>query len=284
MQSDLMQPDFLAAAHGHNMNGCGVLTSVCSLIALSVAILTNRQSIRADIAYTLVDYLYGKLVPGTKQVDVNVANLEVVRGLVAQNNTNMARLIQVSAETADMNPGLVHLACQNVDMNGTVHELFATANIIYGDAQQWLASWTPMTHLIEGRIEILERLAQNGIASRYSHSMAHTLSANLVDYADKYRGMRAVVLYEFEAFTDITLSKEKGGTWTIPPYFIDSVAHLAGFIMNISDASNTAKTFCATPGWRSIRFAKPLTAGQQYRSYVKVIPIATKHLATGWQP
>ncbi len=28
MQSDLMQPEFLAAAHGHKMNGCGVVTSV----------------------------------------------------------------------------------------------------------------------------------------------------------------------------------------------------------------------------------------------------------------
>lgn len=28
MQSDMMQPDFLAAAHGHKMNGCGVVTSV----------------------------------------------------------------------------------------------------------------------------------------------------------------------------------------------------------------------------------------------------------------
>ena len=28
MQSDLMQPDFFAAAHGHSMNGCGVVTSV----------------------------------------------------------------------------------------------------------------------------------------------------------------------------------------------------------------------------------------------------------------
>lgn len=28
MQSDLMQKDFLAAAHGHQMNGCGVVTSV----------------------------------------------------------------------------------------------------------------------------------------------------------------------------------------------------------------------------------------------------------------
>lgn len=31
MESDLMQPDFLAAAHGHNMNGCGVITSVSDL-------------------------------------------------------------------------------------------------------------------------------------------------------------------------------------------------------------------------------------------------------------
>ena len=28
MQSDLMQPDFLAAAWGHQMNDCGVVTSV----------------------------------------------------------------------------------------------------------------------------------------------------------------------------------------------------------------------------------------------------------------
>lgn len=29
MQSDLMQADLLAAAHGHSMNKCGVVTSVC---------------------------------------------------------------------------------------------------------------------------------------------------------------------------------------------------------------------------------------------------------------
>ena len=33
MQSDLMQPDFLAAAYGHRMNDCGVVTSVSLVIA-----------------------------------------------------------------------------------------------------------------------------------------------------------------------------------------------------------------------------------------------------------
>ena len=34
MQSDLMQPDFLAAANGHRMNNCGVVTSVISSLQL----------------------------------------------------------------------------------------------------------------------------------------------------------------------------------------------------------------------------------------------------------
>lgn len=116
-------------------------------------------------------------------------------------------------------------------------------------------------------------LAEKGIANKFSHNMAYRLFANnLVDYADKYRGMQDVVLHDLEAFADIVLSKEKGGTWTIPPYFIDSVAHLAGFIMNVSDAIDTKTNFCVTPGWGSMRFARPLVAGSKYRSYVKMIP------------
>lgn len=34
IQSDLMQPEFLAAAHGHQMNGCGVVTSVSKSIRI----------------------------------------------------------------------------------------------------------------------------------------------------------------------------------------------------------------------------------------------------------
>jgi monodictyphenone polyketide synthase len=37
MQADLMQPDFLAAANGHRMNGCGVVTSVCKCISMHFA-------------------------------------------------------------------------------------------------------------------------------------------------------------------------------------------------------------------------------------------------------
>ena len=103
--------------------------------------------------------------------------------------------------------------------------------------------------------------------------MAYNLFAsNLVDYADKYRGMQSIVMHELEGFADVQLTTKESGVWTVPPYFIDSVAHLAGFIMNCSDAMDTQNNYCVTPGWKSMRFAKPLVPGAKYRSYVKMIP------------
>ncbi|RMZ83617.1 hypothetical protein DV738_g925, partial [Chaetothyriales sp. CBS 135597] len=258
MQSDLMQADFLAAAHGHRMNNCGVVTS----------------SIHADIAYTLGEYLYRKFHPKAKEAPkLNVANLVVTKGLVAQKNTTIPQLIQVTATTADINSGVMNLTWQNVDNDGTVHEPFATANVFVGDGDEWLSSWDPTTHLVHGRIEALERLAAEGKANRFSRNMAYTLFAsNLVDYADKYRGMQSVIMHELEACADVQLTSKDSGKWTVAPYFIDSVAHLAGFVMNCSDAMDTQNNYCVTPGWKSMRFAEPLVAGAKYRSYVKMIP------------
>ena len=204
---------------------------------------------------------------------MNIANLEVLKGLVANKNAGTPQVIQVSATTSDIHSKMAELKWYHVLANGTVDDLFASATLYYGDPADWLAAWVPLSHLVQSRIQELERLADSGIANRFTQNMAYLLFANnLVDYATKYRGMQSVVLHEFEAFADVTLSPEKGGTWTVPPYFIDSVAHLAGFVMNVSDAMDTKNNFCVTPGWKSMRFAKPLVAGAKHRSYVKMIP------------
>lgn len=206
---------------------------------------------------------------------MDIMNLAVTSALIAQKgSTTKPQLIQVTASTSDIDSGILDLTWQNVDSDGEALESFATASIVFGDADQWLASWSPMSHLVCHRIESLESLAAQGQANRLSRSMAYGLFAkNLVDYADKYRGMQSVVLNDLEAFAEVTLSEKKdGGEFTVPPYFIDSVAHLAGFIMNCSDALDTNNNYCVTSGWESMRFAEPLVAGSRYRSYVKMIP------------
>lgn len=219
------------------------------------------------------EHLYKSLLPNTKSVSIDVADLVVTKGLVAHKDTKIPQPIQVSITTADIHSRVAYMEWFNVLPDGSNDGPFATSTLYFGDAEAWLSSWAPLTHLVQGRIEALEQLAEQGIANRFSHNMAYRLfAANLVDYADKYRGMRSVVLNELEAFADVQLTTEKGGTWTVPPFFIDSVAHLAGFTMNVSDAIDTKTNFCVTPGWSSMRFAKPLVAGAKYRSYVKMIP------------
>lgn len=204
---------------------------------------------------------------------MNVTNLVVTKGLVAQSSNKTPQLIQVAASTANVHSGEVDLTWQNVNNDGGVHEPFATAKVCYGNESEWLSSWASMAHLVHDRIESLERLAAEGKANRFSRKMAYTLFAsNLVNYAEKYRGMQSVVMHELEGFADIQLTTKESGVWTVPPYFIDSVAHLAGFIMNCSDAIDTQNDYCVTPGWKSMRFAKPLLPGAKYRSYVKMIP------------
>jgi monodictyphenone polyketide synthase len=278
IQSDLMQPDFLAAAYGHNMNGCGVVTSVRLThnprLFISFPRADIYQSIHADIAFTLGTYLHKKLKPKSKLPAFNVANLEVLKGLVAQKNTSTPQLIRVTISTPDISSNHARLQWQTVSPTGTAADPFASADLFFGDATQWLSSWKPLTHLVQGRIEALEALASQGAeANRFSHAMAYRLFASsLVDYAAKYRGMQSVVVHGLEAFADVTLTTEKGGTWTVPPFFIDSVAHLAGFVMNVSDAVDNQTGFCVTPGWETMRFARELVAGARYRSYVKMIP------------
>ncbi|KAI1267881.1 putative polyketide synthase [Xylariaceae sp. FL1019] len=257
MQSDLSDRAFRAAAWGHKMNGCGVVTS----------------SIHADIAYTLGFYLYKKLRPSSVPLDIEIANLEVAKGLVANQDANKPQLIQVEIKTDDIESQVANLTWWNVHNGSRDEAPFATAALIYSQAKGWLPSWAPMKHLIQSRIEVLDHLAEVGKASRLSENMAYELFSNLVDYAPVYRGMKAVVLHSLEAYAEVTLATDNAhsGTFTVAPHFIDSVAHLAGFIMNGSDALDTKAKFAVTPGWRSMRFAKPLVAGSKYKSYVKML-------------
>nr|QLM00044.1 polyketide synthase [Xylaria schweinitzii] len=258
MRSNLMDVDLLKAAQGHKMNECGVVTS----------------SIHADIAYTMGSYLCQKLRPDFKdKVGLNILNLVVLKGLVAQKFTTTPQLIQVSISTNDMNAERACLTWQNVDSHGILEGAFATAEVEFGDPTEWLDSWVPYKHLVLGRIGALEELVEKGAATRFSKNMAYLLFANnLVDYSENYRGMQSVVMNGLEAFADVMLTSEKGtGSWTVAPYFIDSVIHLAGFVMNVSDAIDTRTKFCFTPGWKSMRFARPLEPGGKYRSYVKMI-------------
>lgn len=198
---------------------------------------------------------------------MNITRLKVLQGLVANSDTSVPQTINIKA-TTDLRSSNTQLHWYNAQ--DETH--FASATVEYGNNEAWLSEWDRVAHLVVSRIENLERMGNDGIASKLSRNMVYRLFANLVDYADSYRGMQSVIIHDLEAVADIKLIEESKGVWTIPPHFIDSVCHLAGFIMNGGDALDTQDHFYVTPGWESMRFAFPLVPGSEYRSYTKMRP------------
>ncbi|KAJ5714339.1 Non-reducing polyketide synthase vrtA [Penicillium malachiteum] len=257
--SDMQHPEFLDAVHGHKMNNCGVATS----------------SIWTDMAMSVGEYLYRLLVPQVQDVHMNVGNFEVLHAQVANKSKGSSQPLALHAHL-DLVTQSMSLSWYNVsgETGERAAEAFASATVRFEDPDVWQAEWARVTHLVQGRIETLRDMATEGTASRLSKPLAYTLFKNVVDYADRYRGMDSVILHHYEAVADVRLSVERHGTWhTPPPHWIDSVCHLAGLIMNGSDASNTRDYFYVTPGCESFRLLKPLEAGAQYQSYVRMFPL-----------
>lgn len=233
------------------------------------------------MALTIGEYLYKRLVPEAKEVRMNVSNLDVLHAQVAKSDTCSAQLLEVHANI-DLLTQATTIRWYNVSEDGVrAEEAYASAMVCYEDPSAWQTEWDRMTHLVHGRIEALSRMAADGTANKLSKNMAYTLFKNVVDYADRYRGMESVTLNEYEAYADVTLVPERHGTWHTPPQWIDSIFHLGGLIMNGSDASHTKDFFYVTPGWDSCRIAKPLEPGASYRSYVKMFPTKEANMYAG---
>lgn len=233
------------------------------------------------MALTVGEYLYKRLSPKTKEVKMNVSNMEVLHAQVAKQDTSSSQLLQIEA-SLDMDTQVMSIYWYNIDDDGArAEEAYASATVTFEDSAAWQTEWNRVAHLVEGRIESLQRMATEGTANKLNKNMAYTLFKNVVDYTDKYRGMQTVTLNDFEAYADVTLVKETHGTWHTPPHWMDPAFHLAGFILNGSDASNTKDYFYVTPGWDSLRLAKPLAAGERYRSYVKMFPTGEDNMFAG---
>jgi len=258
VESDISRPDLLAAISGHVVNG----TALCP------------SSIYGDMAMTVGEHLYKLLRPETENVHMNVCNMEVFKPFIANDDGGKGQVLRLTATTADIATGRANLTFSSG--SGKTEMQHAKCHVDFGSGPAWLAEWQRSAYLISGRIDGLKRAATSGTAHRMLRGMAYKLFGAFVDYDTKYRGMEEVILdspaLEATAHIDFQ-TKESDGNFVCSPYWIDSVCHLAGFIVNANDAVDSSKQVYVSHGWESMRFAEPLQASKTYRSYVKMQPL-----------
>lgn len=256
VESDVSRPDLLAAISGHQVNG----TALCP------------SSIYADMALTVGNYLYKVLRPETPTVAMNVCNMEVSKPFIANTSGDGGQVLRLTTKL-DVVSGRADLLFSSGKGNAEVEH--AKCHVEFGSGSAWLAEWQRNAYLITGRINSLRKEAALGNAHTMLRGMAYKLFGALVDYDSKYRGMKEVILDspQLEATSQVVFqTTEADGTFFCSPYWIDSVAHLAGFVVNANDALDSGKQVYISHGWESLRFAEPLSAMKTYRSYVKMQP------------
>jgi iterative type I PKS product template protein len=264
-QSDLAEPLLRKVIEGHLVNGAGLCPS----------------TLYADMALTLCDYAYRTARPQAGKPFINVSNMETHKPLVLSlEGKSPSQLVQIEAKI-DFTKGRGAINYRTVASDGKLIDQ-AKCDVTYEDSTAWTTEWERRKFLVQTRIDML-KAGGKGV-HQIQRGLAYKLFSALVQYDDKFRGMEEVIMSSegLEATSKVSFqATSKDGNFFLSPYFIDSVCHITGFIMNANDAVDSKKQVYISHGWESLRFAKNLEQDKQYRSYVKMqhVPVGGKMVA-----
>lgn len=235
------------------------------------------------MALTIGDYIrkeYDIQVPTT---GINIMDMEIPKPItIPQTRPEEPQLVRISA-SADLGKGQVEIEYSKYSTKTKKTDPGAKCMILFGDSQKWLDQWARTAYLVQKRIESLENGVQQGTTHKIFRGMAYKLFANLVHYKPEYQGMHEVLL-DSDALESAAVLKlrdaKDAGKFFFSPFWIDSFAHLAGFVMNANDTIDSSKIVYISHGWESMRFAEIIDPNKTYRVYVKMQPLG-KSMAAG---
>ncbi|KIX08904.1 uncharacterized protein Z518_03561 [Rhinocladiella mackenziei CBS 650.93] len=255
-ETDISRPDLEETIKGHIVNG----SALCS------------SAVYADMALTIGHYVHRKLEPSKENLALNCSDMVVEKPLVARGGSE-AQLLRATC-SADLSQGVCNIHFYSVDAKGKTTVEHARCQIKYGDTEKWSVDLSRQNYLISSQVDRLLQSGQKGELSRLQRKMAYKLFSALVDYQDAYKGMADVILDSpnREGTARVELPGGKNGQFFMAPYHIDSLCHLAGFIMNANDELDSTKTVFVNHGWQSLRFTRKPSPNRTYRSYVRMQP------------
>lgn len=259
-ETDFADPQLHKVATGHLVNGAGLCPS----------------SLYADMVYTLAEYAHGLLKPGEK-VHMNVQQMDnpapfLIKNLIEPDHQILQLEIRADLTAKKANAVIFSTSGKNKTVHGK-------CTVTFEECSKWTEQWNRTAYLVQDRMKMLRDKMELGEADKIGRKMAYKLFAALVDYGDKFQGMRDVILDgpELEACSHVKFqSGPQDGQFYISPFFIDSTAHLSGFICNSTTAPHQV---FISHGWESMRFAQKLEHDKEYDCYVKMQPVAGKMVA-----
>lgn len=263
--SNPSEPDLFAAIQGHLVNGVGLCPS----------------SVYADMAFTAGSYVYSKMQPFDPVPAMDLSGMEVFHPLVILPTGNSpSQVIKVTAVRKSCT-GSIEVRFSSQDGNDL--QQHGRCEVNFGNGNEWRDEWSRNTYLVTSRMMGLTDAANEGYVHRILRPMIYKLFSTIVVYSEKYHGLQEVYM---DSSLNEVVAKVKFqnvaecGKFTYSPYWIDTIAHLAGFVLNGS-VSTPEDTVFISHGWKSMRIVAPLSDEKQYRSYVRMQPVGAGGLMCG---
>ena len=260
--SRLAEPQLNTAVRGHLVNGTGLCPS----------------SVYADVAFTAAWYIASRMAPSAPVPAMDLSAMEVFRPLIVDSKES-PQLLKVSATRHASEQVKIQISSED-DKGRQEH---AHCTVMYGDGQQWMDEWQRNAYLVQSRIDHLIEPSNPANVHRILKEMIYKQFQTVVTYSKEYHNID-------EIFMDCELDETAAnirfqpaaanGKFIYSPYWIDTVAHLAGFVLNAS-VKTPADTVFISHGWQSFRIAAPLSDTKVYRGYVRMQPEGTRGVMAG---
>ena len=261
--SHLGETNLNAAVRGHLVNGVALCPS----------------SVYAEVAFTAARYIASRTAPNEPVPAMDLSAMEIFRPLII-NAGKTDQVLKVSASRKP-NERAVKITISSRDSKGSQEH--AQCTIQYGNGDEWIQKWQKNSYLVQSRADQLVDSTRSTQVHRLLKEMIYRQFQTVVTYSEPYHQIE-------ELYMDCELNESVAtirfqptaqyGNFTYSPYWLDTVAHHGGFVLN-ANVKTPADTVYISHGWESFRIAAPLREGKAYKAYVRMQPTGSRGVMAG---
>lgn len=259
------EPKLYGIIQGHLVNG----------VALCPA------SVYCDMAFTAAKYVYSRTNSTDPNVVMSLCDLEMNHPVVVS-TIDPSQKIEVKA-TKSIHDSFVKVLFSSSSEGGPFHEK-GGCRVCFGPKGESTKEFARTLHLVKKRANAIRDSALAGVGHRLLQSVVYKLFSNLVCYSKNYQCIEEAFLDSGcrESTARIRLKAyPDAGQFMFNPYWVDSLVHLAGFVLNGDVAKPDDIAYIAT-SLDVLHIIEELSETENYTCYVSVQDsIEKKDVLTG---
>lgn len=253
--STISEKDLANAIQGHVVDGASICpASVFIDVALSAATYLAHESLTTP-----------RSIIGTEMKDLNITSPLILYPDDQHQQIRIEARFDRKKELVS-----VHIVAANSTHLGS-HPKYADCQISFrtGERQSWATEWNKLRRLITDRCRAINSMGLHQHC-KLNRALFYHIFGELVIYSDAYQTIQDAAIAVGFLDASATLKFEgASGTFLCNPYMIDSVVHLAGFLLN-ADPHKRRDLVWISNRIDNFRIVGEILPGREYHMYASV--------------